>query len=196
VIAIFVAVAIALAAVAIALIAAIIIALATLPIALFVASSMLSPLSSQLLPLLACHPHRCSHCFRRHCPHNHHLIAVSKRWAIVTAATIAALRATVLGDCGGGSSNEDGCRNSRGKDDGNGGNGVGDNHPCCPCHARFITAKLLPMPLPMLLPLPSYLSASDEEGDGEGGKSNGNEDGNGNEEGNGGRRQQERWQQQ
>jgi hypothetical protein len=44
-----------------------------------------------------------------------------------TAAATAALRAMALGDCGGGSCNEDVCCNSRGKDNGNGGNGVGDD---------------------------------------------------------------------
>jgi hypothetical protein len=34
---------------------------------------------------------------------------------MVTAATIVALRATALGDCGGSCCNEDGCRNSGGK---------------------------------------------------------------------------------
>ncbi len=37
---------------------------------------------------------------------------------MATAAAMAALRTTALGDCGGGSSNEDGCH------DGKGGNGV------------------------------------------------------------------------
>jgi hypothetical protein len=35
---------------------------------------------------------------------------------MATAAAMAALRATALGDCGGGSSDEDGCRDSGGKD--------------------------------------------------------------------------------
>jgi hypothetical protein len=52
------------------------------------------------------------------------LIAVLKRWAMATAAAMAALRTTALGNCGGGSSNEDGCRDSGGDDDGEGGNGV------------------------------------------------------------------------
>ncbi len=43
---------------------------------------------------------------------------------MATAAAMAALRTMVLGDCGGGSSNEDGCRNSGGDDDGEGGYGV------------------------------------------------------------------------
>jgi hypothetical protein len=60
-----------------------------------------------------------------------------------TAAAMAALRATALGDCGGGSSNEDGCRDSGGEDDGDGGNGVGDDCPCCPCHAHFVTAHVV-----------------------------------------------------
>ncbi len=42
-------------------------------------------------------------------------------------------------------------------------------------------ATLLPTPLPVLLQLPSHLSAGNKEGDGKGGKSNGN----GNAEGNG-----------
>jgi hypothetical protein len=37
---------------------------------------------------------------------------------------MAALRTTALGDCGGGSSNEDGCRDSGGDNNGEGGNGV------------------------------------------------------------------------
>ncbi len=53
---------------------------------------------------------------------------------MATAIAIAALRATVLGDCGVGSSNDSGCCNSRGKDDGNGGNSIGDNCPCRPRH--------------------------------------------------------------
>jgi hypothetical protein len=53
---------------------------------------------------------------------------------MATAAAMAALRATVLGDCGGGSSDEDGCRDSGGKDDGDGGNGVGEDRPCRPRH--------------------------------------------------------------
>jgi hypothetical protein len=53
---------------------------------------------------------------------------------MATAAAMAALRSTALGDRGGGSCNEDGCHDSRGKDDGNGANGVGDNCPCRPCH--------------------------------------------------------------
>ncbi len=44
---------------------------------------------------------------------------------MATAPAMAALRATALGDCGGGSSNEDGCGDSRGKDNGDGSNGVG-----------------------------------------------------------------------
>jgi hypothetical protein len=52
------------------------------------------------------------------------LIAVSKRWAIATAVAMAALRTTALGDVGGNSSEEDGCRNSRGKYNGSGNNGV------------------------------------------------------------------------
>ncbi len=58
---------------------------------------------------------------------------------MATAAAMAALRATALGNCGGGSSNEGGCCDSGGKDYGNGGNGVGDNSPCDPRHAHFLT---------------------------------------------------------
>jgi hypothetical protein len=61
--------------------------------------------------------------------------------AIATA--MAALRATVLGNCGGGSSNEDGCHDSRGKDNGNGGNSIGDDCPCCPHHAHFVTCHIV-----------------------------------------------------
>ncbi len=43
---------------------------------------------------------------------------------MATAAAMAVLRTTALGNCGGGSSNEDGCRDSGGKDNGKGGNGV------------------------------------------------------------------------
>jgi hypothetical protein len=38
---------------------------------------------------------------------------------MTTAAAMAALRAKALGNCGGGSCNEDGYRDSRGKDNGN-----------------------------------------------------------------------------
>jgi hypothetical protein len=113
---------------------------------------------------------------------------------MATAAAMAALRATALGDCGGGICNEDGCCNSRGKDNGNSGNGVGDNRPCCPCHCPLShlqrlcqqncllplplptlpPATSLPMPSPMLLLSPLHLSVCNEEGDGEGNKSNGN----------------------
>jgi hypothetical protein len=82
-----------------------------------------------LLPLLAHRPCCCSLCFLCHRKLHRRLIAVSKRWAKATAAAMAALRATTLGDCGGSSSNEDGCRNSQGKDYGIGGNGVGDDCP-------------------------------------------------------------------
>jgi hypothetical protein len=51
---------------------------------------------------------------------------------MATAAAMAALRATVLGNRIGGSSNEDGCGNSRSKDVGNGSDGVGDDPPCHP----------------------------------------------------------------
>jgi hypothetical protein len=43
---------------------------------------------------------------------------------MATAAAMAAPKTTALGDFGGGNSNEDGCRNSGGEDNGNGGNGV------------------------------------------------------------------------
>jgi hypothetical protein len=56
---------------------------------------------------------------------------------------MATAAATMLDDCGGGSSNVDGCRNSGGKDDGNDGNGVGDDHPCLPCHAHFVTRHVV-----------------------------------------------------
>jgi hypothetical protein len=68
---------------------------------------------------------------------------VSKRWAIAIDAAMAALRATVLGDCGGGSSNEDGYCVSRGKYDSDSGNGIGDDWPCCPIHAHFITRHVV-----------------------------------------------------
>jgi hypothetical protein len=66
------------------------------------------------------------HC---HCPRHCHLIAMLKKWVMATAAAMAALRAMVLGDCGGGSCNEDGSRGSGGKDDGDSGNSIGDEHP-------------------------------------------------------------------
>jgi hypothetical protein len=161
---------------------------------------MLLPSPLQLLPLLAHHLHRRSCRFHCHCPRNRRLIAVSKSWVIATAAAMAVLMATVLGDCGGSSSNEDGCHNSRGEDNGNGGNGVGDDCPCRPCNACFVPATLLPTPLPVLLLWSFYLSACNEEGDGKGSKSigngKGNSNGNGNEEGDGGRRQQEQWRRQ
>jgi hypothetical protein len=53
---------------------------------------------------------------------------------MATAAAMALLRATVLSNCGGDSSNEEGRRNSGGKDYGNGGNDVGDDCPCHLCH--------------------------------------------------------------
>jgi hypothetical protein len=68
---------------------------------------------------------------------------MSKRWAIATAAAMAVLRAMALGGCGGGSSNEDGCRNSGGKDEGNGGNGIGEDCPCCPYHAHFVSYSMI-----------------------------------------------------
>jgi hypothetical protein len=113
---------------------------------------------------------------------------------MVTAAAIAVLRATALGDCGGGSCNEDGCCNSEGKDSGNGGNGIGDNCPCHPrhyplCHPQRLCQCqcLLPMPLPTLSPatllptslpmlslLPLHLSACNKESDDKGDKSDDN----------------------
>jgi hypothetical protein len=91
-----------------------------------------------------CHPRRRSHCFFCHCPCNRHLIAVSKRWAMATAAAMAALTATALGDYGGGSSNEDGCCNSGGKDNGKGSNGIGDDCPlCCPRHTHFVNRHVV-----------------------------------------------------
>jgi hypothetical protein len=80
--------------------------------------------------MVRCRSH-CSHC---HCPRHCRLIAMSKRWAMATAAAMAALRAMALGDCGGSSSDDGGCHDSRGKDNGDGGNGIGDNFPCHPCH--------------------------------------------------------------
>jgi hypothetical protein len=62
---------------------------------------------------------------------------------MATAAAMAALRAMALGDYGSGSSNEDGCCDSGGKDDGIGGNGTGDDHPCCPCHVHFVTCHVI-----------------------------------------------------
>jgi hypothetical protein len=47
--------------------------------------------------------------------------------AIATATAIAALKAMALGNCDGSSSNEDGCHDIQGKNNGNVGNGVGDN---------------------------------------------------------------------
>jgi hypothetical protein len=43
---------------------------------------------------------------------------------MATATAMAALRTMVLGNCGCGSSDEDGCRNSGGRDNGNGSKGV------------------------------------------------------------------------
>jgi hypothetical protein len=75
-----------------------------------------------------------SHCFHCHHPHHICLIGVSKRWGIAIAAAMTALRAMVLGDCDGSSSNDSSCRDSGGKDGSDGGNGLGDNRPCCLCH--------------------------------------------------------------
>jgi hypothetical protein len=77
---------------------------------------------------------RCSNCFYHHRPCHCRLIVMSKRWTMATAAAMAALRAMALGGCSGSSSNNDGCRDSRGMDDGNGSNGVGDDSPCHPYH--------------------------------------------------------------
>jgi hypothetical protein len=85
-------------------------------------------------PLLAHYLCCCSHHFLHHRQRHRRLIAVSKRWSMATAPAMARLKTTSLGDCGGGSSDEDGCRNSRGRDFGKGGNGVGDDPPCHPCH--------------------------------------------------------------
>ncbi len=46
---------------------------------------------------------------------------------MATAAAMAALRATTLGNCGVGSSDEDGCGDSGGEDNGSGSNSIGDN---------------------------------------------------------------------
>ncbi len=46
---------------------------------------------------------------------------------MATATAMAALRAMALGNCGGSTSNEHGSRNSRGKDNGDSGNSVGDD---------------------------------------------------------------------
>jgi hypothetical protein len=91
---------------------------------------VLSPLPLPLLPLLTCDPVAITITSVTNC----HLIAVSKRWAMGTAAAMAALRATALGDCGGGSSDDDGYRYSGGEDNNNGGKGIGDDCPCCPLH--------------------------------------------------------------
>ncbi len=72
---------------------------------------MLSP-----LPSLAHHPRCRSHGFFCHHQYHRRLIAVSKRLAMATTTAMAALRATALGNCGGGSSDEDGCHDSGGKD--------------------------------------------------------------------------------
>jgi hypothetical protein len=68
-----------------------------------------------LLPSIARHPCCRSHCFLCHRQCHHHFIAVSKRWAMGTATAVAALRAMALGNCGGGSSNEDSCCDSEGE---------------------------------------------------------------------------------
>ncbi len=72
---------------------------------------MLSP-----LPSPAHNPCCRSHCFLCHHQCHRRLIALSKWWAIATAAAMAALRAMALGNCGGSSSNEDRCCDSGGKD--------------------------------------------------------------------------------
>ncbi len=53
---------------------------------------------------------------------------------MATAAAMAALRAMALGGCSGSSSDDDGCRDSGGVDNGNGSNDIGDDSPCHPCH--------------------------------------------------------------
>ncbi len=62
---------------------------------------------------------------------------------MATSAAMAALRAKALGNCGGGSSNEDSCRVSGGKDDGNGGNSDGDDRPSRSPHAHFVTHHIV-----------------------------------------------------
>jgi hypothetical protein len=128
-------------AVAIALFVAVVIALAALPITLFIAHHIIAiamhillPLQLLLLPSFTCHPHCHSHCFCCHCLRHCRLIAVSKRWVMTTAAAMAALRATMLGNCGVSSSDDGSCGNSGGKVNGYGGNGIGDNCRCCPRH--------------------------------------------------------------
>ncbi len=61
----------------------------------------------------------------------------------MTATAMAALRAMALGEYGGSSSNEDGCRDSRGKDNGDGGNSIGDDSPSHPDHAHFVTRHIV-----------------------------------------------------
>ncbi len=53
---------------------------------------------------------------------------------MATAAAMAAVRAMALGYCGGSSSNDNGCCDSKGRDNSNDSNGVGDDSPCCPGH--------------------------------------------------------------
>ncbi len=117
--------------VAVALFIIVAIALAANAIASLLLSSLLLPLSplpslwpATLLPLpllvlspsslLARHPCCRSHCFHHHCPRHRCLIAALKTWAMATATAIAALRPMALSDCGGSSSNEDGCCISEG----------------------------------------------------------------------------------
>ncbi len=92
----------------------------------------------------------------------------------MTATAMAVLRATVLGDCGGDSSNEDGCRNSGGEDNSDGSNGVCDNHPFSPCHARFVTHHVIANAITHVVTVTSsFVNLCNEEG-------NGNGDGDGN----------------
>jgi hypothetical protein len=106
---------------------------------------------------------------------------------MATAAAMAALRAMAVGYCGGGSSNEDGCRDSGGKDDSNGGNGVVPIALVALAMHTSSPAMLLPMPLPVLSSLPLHLSPCNNEGNRKDGKSNCNSniDGNGNKESDG-----------
>ncbi len=62
---------------------------------------------------------------------------------MATAATMAALRAMVLGNGGGGGSNEDGCRDSKGEDYGNSSNSIGDNRLCHLAIVHFVTRHIV-----------------------------------------------------
>ncbi len=79
---------------------------------------------------------------------------------MATAAAMAVLRATALGNCGGGSSNEDGCCDSRGMDDGNSSNGIGDDCPCHPCHAHFVTLHVVANTIARVVTVPTIAFAS------------------------------------